>query len=510
MTGLPPLIFDHFSIGKLRERWENEEIVINEKYQRREVWKPKKKRSLIDSILYGAPIGVLILLERKDGKIEVLDGQQRIKTIVDYRSDGFANNNKKKFANLDKTEQNEFEAYPIYYLELKSFLSDEQVSDYFIRLQEGERLNTGEKVHAFVGQFKESYIKSFNEVNSLFSKVSNSRFKATLLAAELLALELDANFEKNIFPSLNFEKLREINEKYKNEIPEKKLVENIKVLKFIETSLKEKLSLVQFRDWIGIYLLASYLVKEKEDTRYKEQFSGTVIQFLDKIETFSIYDTEPPKNMTLEEFQLFLNYKNVARKATSADSVSGRFKIILDIFRRYYPVEIKIPSALHRSIEELLENDESKDLEFKASMRWDYKKGECDKYDILKEEIVKTVAALMNTDGGTLLIGVQDRTKKVLGIEKDFDCFNEDNDWDTWLRTFVNLINTYIGKEASRFYRVSKETIDGKSIAIVDIEKSNAPIYISIKGNKEFWIKIENTKTKLNIEEAVKYTRGRF
>jgi len=78
------------------------------------------------------------------------------------------------------------------------------------------------------------------------------------------------------------------------------------------------------------------------------------------------------------------------------------------------------------SIEDLIEEGESDELEFKSSLRWDVCDGCVNKK--LEEVIIKTVAAFTNSDGGTLLIGVDD-DGNVLGLENDYAALgNADKD----------------------------------------------------------------------------------
>ncbi len=60
---------------------------------------------------------------------------------------------------------------------------------------------------------------------------------------------------------------------------------------------------------------------------------------------------------------------------------------------------------------------ESAGLEFKSSARWDFKENRINK--ALEQVILKTCAAFLNTDGGALLIGVDD-DGKVVGLERDY------------------------------------------------------------------------------------------
>ena len=53
-------------------------------YQRRQVWDNKKKSRLIESLLMNVPIPPIYLFENDYNRYEVMDGQQRINSVVDF------------------------------------------------------------------------------------------------------------------------------------------------------------------------------------------------------------------------------------------------------------------------------------------------------------------------------------------------------------------------------------------------------------------------------------------
>jgi hypothetical protein len=71
-----------------------------------------------------------------------------------------------------------------------------------------------------------------------------------------------------------------------------------------------------------------------------------------------------------------------------------------------------------RTIEELIENDEDSAVEFKSTARWDVNEARYNK--AMEDSVVKTVAGFLNTDGGTLLIGVGPDLKTV-GLDQDYE-----------------------------------------------------------------------------------------
>jgi len=59
-------------------------------YQREHVWKPKQQSLFIESVLMGLPIPFVFFWQDHDGRMEIVDGSQRIRTIRNFMDDGFA------------------------------------------------------------------------------------------------------------------------------------------------------------------------------------------------------------------------------------------------------------------------------------------------------------------------------------------------------------------------------------------------------------------------------------
>lgn len=74
------------SIGELINLYEREEIIINPDFQRYFRWTDIQKSRLIESILLGIPIPSIFVFQREDGIWEVVDGLQRISTLIQFMS----------------------------------------------------------------------------------------------------------------------------------------------------------------------------------------------------------------------------------------------------------------------------------------------------------------------------------------------------------------------------------------------------------------------------------------
>lgn len=85
------------TIRELISLIESKSINLRPPYQRNFIWTPKDQRLLIDSIYKGYPLPNFFILKNKDGKYEMVDGQQRATTIYKYYNNEFKDNRKKFF-----------------------------------------------------------------------------------------------------------------------------------------------------------------------------------------------------------------------------------------------------------------------------------------------------------------------------------------------------------------------------------------------------------------------------
>jgi superfamily I DNA and/or RNA helicase/very-short-patch-repair endonuclease len=164
------------------------------------------------------------------------------------------------------------------------------------------------------------------------------------------------------------------------------------------------------------------------------------------------------------------------------------------------------------SIEELIKKGESNKIEFKTSMRWDHAKGVRGAKDMGELAILKTLAAFMNSDGGMLIVGVEDNGS-ILGVEEDFQTFSDRKNWDGWMQHLVNVVRKYIGTEFLQHIEVEAIDCDGKTVARIKVQRSYKPAYVEQQDNKggqakfEFYIRALNTTQALNMKQTNDYIK---
>lgn len=128
---------------------------------------------------------------------------------------------------------------------------------------------------------------------------------------------------------------------------------------------------------------------------------------------------------------------------------------------------------------ELIKFHESKTLEFKSTLRFSMKEGKPS--PAVSHAALKTVAAFLNTDGGELLLGVDD-DKTVVGIERDgFE--NEDK----FLRHLMQLVINALGDRSGTCVDPTIEVVEGKAVCVVRVSRSPEPVFLTFKAGEKKW-----------------------
>jgi len=72
------------SIGELVSQYEDGDLIIDPEFQRLFRWEPGQKSKLIESLLLGIPLPSIFVFETGEGKWELIDGLQRLSTILEF------------------------------------------------------------------------------------------------------------------------------------------------------------------------------------------------------------------------------------------------------------------------------------------------------------------------------------------------------------------------------------------------------------------------------------------
>ena len=155
-------------------------------------------------------------------------------------------------------------------------------------------------------------------------------------------------------------------------------------------------------------------------------------------------------------------------------------------------------------LKELVYNGESQLVEFKKSIRWDYKQNSINKeFEFL---LVKDISALLNTNGGFLLLGVSNEGE-FIGLEKDYETLVK-NDRYGFSIHLIQTINDYIGYQLKDFWSIEFFNIEEKEICLIRIDKSPKPVFIRrLYQQEEFYIRTGSTTVLLTGQKLLDHLK---
>lgn len=201
---------------------------------------------------------------------------------------------------------------------------------------------------------------------------------------------------------------------------------------------------------------------------------------------------------------------------TSYEELESHY-IFNDIQDRYSDIsdyKTKIVGILNsepNTLESIIASGENNTIEFKSSLRYCLKTKKSEKY--VEFSAIKNIAAFLNSNGGKLIIGVED-SGKVIGLNNtDFKTFKEKNKVDGLLKYLDNLISKFFGNDYSNY--ISTQIIDQEeTILLIDVLRNKIkPTFISnpLKDNKEeFYIRRSASSVPLSMEEFFRYSIERW
>jgi hypothetical protein len=158
--------------------------------------------------------------------------------------------------------------------------------------------------------------------------------------------------------------------------------------------------------------------------------------------------------------------------------------------------------ARPESTEQLIRKGESETVEFKSTLRWHIYAERMDK-DI-EHASLKTIAAFLNSDGGTLLIGVNDEGEPI-GLETD----QFPND-DKMMLHLTNIIKDRIGASYIRFLRMSIRQVAEMPVLRVDCRPGVVPAYLKHGNDEHFYVRTGPSTTELPPSEIHEYVEHHF
>ena len=250
----------------------NRKLKIDPKpqYQRGSVWSEANKQLLIDSILRGYDIPKFYLRVLNSGpyKHEVVDGQQRLRTLWEFCDNKFPlgdiskdipNMNDlsgKLFKELRTDEQDGILSFVLTITEIRDS-TEIEIRELFLRLQEGKSLLPPEKRNAMLGKMRDFIATLANHQVFLKTYITNSRFDYDDWAAHIVCIELN-NGPIDV-------KATDLKKMYETEVDfdlsSMKAIKVKKVLNYLDKILSQPTPEMKIKwGFVDLYLLISKLI----------------------------------------------------------------------------------------------------------------------------------------------------------------------------------------------------------------------------------------------------------
>jgi len=154
------------------------------------------------------------------------------------------------------------------------------------------------------------------------------------------------------------------------------------------------------------------------------------------------------------------------------------------------------------TLADLVTQGETTSIEFKSTLRTNLHTREKDPR--MEMAVLKTIAAFINSHGGTLVIGVADDGNPV-GL--NLDGFENE---DKMYLHLINLLNSRIGPQHMMYVQPRFDDYDGTRVLAVECKKGKVPVYVKDGNVEKFFIRTGASTTELTPSQMLEFIKQRF
>lgn len=187
-------------------------------------------------------------------------------------------------------------------------------------------------------------------------------------------------------------------------------------------------------------------------------------------------------------------------------SLGGITALLYSIMHKRWLQIQQLSQELDKDLEALIKQGENPFLEFKSSLRWDIVENRVNRS--LEGVVMKTLAGFMNTQGGTLLIGVSDEGE-ILGLEKDYQTLKKSGR-DGFEQLLMTMIASNLGADMCQFVRIIFHDSDGSDICRLIVLPATRPVFIQQGNSPKLFLRTGGGTRELNVQEAMDYMKVRW
>ncbi|MBS1758867.1 MAG: DUF262 domain-containing protein [Bacteroidetes bacterium] len=311
-----------WTISQIKESYDKGQLNLNPPYQRRFIWSLSDQQTLIDSILRGYAIPNIFLFEKKKNEFEMVDGQQRTRTIIGFIDKQFKT---KEGEFYDEQKHGSFfEKYQIPITIIEKLDEDESIEEFYALVNKsGIHLNRPELKKA--EYFDTNFLKLVTDLSDnkdfqsleLFTDATTKRMNDIDFVSELVTYLIEGVSDKKLKVDKAFEKdiTATDSKKYKTEF--------LKVISvFKEFNTRFSLKKTRYKQRNDFYTLFGFIRNNLALS------TKTLLYFYDLLLKFN--DDINPSNEKCEPFQLYAFH--CISQSNSKNAREERAKIIDSLF----------------------------------------------------------------------------------------------------------------------------------------------------------------------------------
>jgi len=157
---------------------------------------------------------------------------------------------------------------------------------------------------------------------------------------------------------------------------------------------------------------------------------------------------------------------------------------------------------------EIISKGENSFCEFKETLRFCLSEQKKMKY--IEEGVLKTIAAFLNSSGGDLFIGVNDKSE-IKGLELDYQTFkDEDKNRDGFLKHLDNLIGKTFTNSIFPLLKIKIYEKDGIEFCRIHVKpKKGNGVFVSFNKEEElFFIRRSSSTVSLDKKQIINYIQN--
>ena len=178
----------------------------------------------------------------------------------------------------------------------------------------------------------------------------------------------------------------------------------------------------------------------------------------------------------------------------------GIARVILEGFKRLTHGDTIV--AEEETFEMRISRGEGMTTEFKSTLRLNLHTGLKDPK--MEHAVLKTLAAFLNSKGGTLFVGVDD-AGHVIGLDQD-EFANEDK----MMLHLDNLIKNQLGSAVYACIKTAFDGSNGKRFLAVECNASSKPVFLKNSSGEEFYMRTGASSAALPASHMHEYIQQRF